>query len=452
VVHPTADPDESKTLAAANLVVLTATANDGDADSASAPLNIGQLLVFKDDGPSIGPIPDSIVDFVAGATVTKSLSGVVGADPNAAPYTISQYTSSLTVNDVDLEGVLSANQQQVTYFADTNGDSIFGNAGDTAYYQLTLGDQAGAGNYTFDVLVNPPPAFTTFDFSALPSGQNLFGTVGTTDAGLVVIGKLPVLKADGTFTNTSNTINTSQGGGPTTIGVDNQMFDPGEGAYFTFVNGPVANYLAGAAGGLDQNEADDADNIQYTGGALEVDNAHVIISQIQGNSLATMEITAYNMAGAPQGQAFVGALGDGAVVEITTVRVYDASGLLIEDTAPGGVNSATVGVTFDSGVATVSGLGAGYMVEWDTAAPHDQVLIENVAGKFDIGGFGTNQASPTPDQVLLFEAKVLDGDGDYSTDAFAVGIDGTGSFDDGAVTGVDATQVVTLVGVDPNLA
>src|SRR5205085_1589713 len=53
IVHPTADPDESKTLSAANLVVLTATANDGDGDHASAPLNIGQQLVFKDDGPSI---------------------------------------------------------------------------------------------------------------------------------------------------------------------------------------------------------------------------------------------------------------------------------------------------------------------------------------------------------------------------------------------------------------
>ncbi|MGV3493778.1 MAG: hypothetical protein ACO1OY_07920, partial [Ramlibacter sp.] len=45
-----------------------------------------------------------------------------------------------------------------------------------------------------------------FDFNALPSGQNLFGTVGTTADGLVVIGKDPVLNADGTFTNASNTI------------------------------------------------------------------------------------------------------------------------------------------------------------------------------------------------------------------------------------------------------
>src|SRR5204863_8721512 len=125
---------------------------------------------------------------------------------------------------------------------------------------------------------------TEFDFSALPSGQNLFGTVGSTCTGLVVIGKNPDLKPDGTFTNASNTINTSQGGGPTTIGVNNQMFDPGDGAFFTFVKNPAADFLAGAPGGLDQGEADDADNIQYTGGTVEGNGAFVKIAQIQGNS------------------------------------------------------------------------------------------------------------------------------------------------------------------------
>src|SRR5207249_3083733 len=69
IVHPdTTSNDESATLAAANLVVLTAKATDGDGDTAIAPLNIGQQLVFKDDGPAIGAILNSIVDFMAGAT------------------------------------------------------------------------------------------------------------------------------------------------------------------------------------------------------------------------------------------------------------------------------------------------------------------------------------------------------------------------------------------------
>jgi hypothetical protein len=87
-------------------------------------------------------------------------------------------------------------------------------------------------------------------------------------------------------------------------------------------------------------------------------------------------------------------------------------------------------VTFSNGVATVAGLGANFRVEWDTSAPHDQVLIEGVVGKFDIGGFGTVQVAPTPDQQLSFVAKVTDGDGDSSTSGFSILIDGTGIFDD----------------------
>ena len=321
---------------------------------------------------------------------------------------------------------------------DATGDVVF------ALFMQPSADLTSARVWTvqFEALLNPVDtnpddavtlsglgvaagSTTEFNFSALPSGQSLFGTVGSTSTGLVVIGKTPVLNADGTFTNASNTINTSQGGGPTTIGVNNQMFDAGEGAYFTFVKDPVADYLAGAPNGLDQNEADDADNIRYTGGTLEVSSGFLKVSQIQGNSLATMSITAYDVAGAPQGQAFARTgLGTGAVVAITAVRVYDASGQPV----------ASPQVTITNGVATVAGVGANFRIEWDTAAPHDQVLVQAVAGKFDIGGFGTTQGSPTPDQRLDFVARVVDGDGDFSTAGFSIGIDGTGIFDDGIVT------------------
>ncbi|MBB4193535.1 hypothetical protein GGE45_003299 [Rhizobium aethiopicum] len=55
IVHANAsDPDDSRTLAAANLVTLTATITDGDGDHAAATHNIGQNLNFEDDGPIIG--------------------------------------------------------------------------------------------------------------------------------------------------------------------------------------------------------------------------------------------------------------------------------------------------------------------------------------------------------------------------------------------------------------
>ena len=67
---------------------------------------------------------------------------------------------------------------------------------------------------------------------------------------------------------------------------------PGEGAFFTYVNDPDPNFLSGAPGGLSSTEADDADNVQYDGGTLDVSSASFIISQTQGNALATAKISA----------------------------------------------------------------------------------------------------------------------------------------------------------------
>ncbi|VIO72624.1 hypothetical protein CI1B_42700 [Bradyrhizobium ivorense] len=72
VVHPdTGNDDDSKTLAADNLVKLTATITDKDGDHHAATLNIGQNLIFKDDGPNIsttGTEPTLTVDESALAT------------------------------------------------------------------------------------------------------------------------------------------------------------------------------------------------------------------------------------------------------------------------------------------------------------------------------------------------------------------------------------------------
>ncbi|MCY1221844.1 RTX calcium-binding nonapeptide repeat (4 copies) [compost metagenome] len=58
IVHPdTTNPDDSKTLSAADLIVLTRTDTitdkDGDQNTGSDFLNIGQALNFEDDGPTI---------------------------------------------------------------------------------------------------------------------------------------------------------------------------------------------------------------------------------------------------------------------------------------------------------------------------------------------------------------------------------------------------------------
>ena len=507
IVHANAaDPDDSRTLSAANLVVLTATATDKDGDQASAPLNIGQLLNFEDDGPAIGPVSDGIVDFAAGSSVQKTLAGLVGADGKTNPYTLTAYTAGLTVNGVALQAV-AVGSTQVGYWGDTNKDSIFGNAGDTEYYRLVLGDQAGPGNYTFTVLVNPPPALLQFDFTDLPSGQNLLGVVAAdkadlTKGGILVMPTNPDINDgeagesnDGTMTNDSGTVNTSKGGGPVTIGNANQAFDgPSEGAFFIYVDNPDPGVVGGRD--LSQTNADDADTVKFDG-TIEVTSASVEIVQASGAGTAkrpgpATHITAYDLD--PQ---TVGHLGDAGVetdsrdlvmdptatddqVNIIGVKIYDETGKLIEfrtnlqngaltnngslnDTDDAGTGVSGEGGSDDSAVlivfnrdglggagnaddiysATVSNLKANYTIEWVTAAVHDAAKVEWVAGSYDIGGFNLRQAQPSADQVLEFTARVTDGDGDFASDTWKVGIDGTGINDDGVVAGV--SPAITLL-------
>src|SRR6185436_18524395 len=213
----------------------------------------------------------------------------------------------------------------VTYFADTSGNGIFGDAGDTAFYKLELSQTAnsGAGSYTFTVLVNPPPALLHFDFDELHSGSNLFGTVGDATNSLIVIAEKPKLKANGTLDTAGQAVKTSQGGTGATIGIDSQMIDPGEGAFFTYVKGSDPNFLAAA---LDQGEANDSAAIKYSNGTLAANGASVTISQTQGPTPGTMTISAFDVAGAPQQKTFVDGIstgtGIGSAVAITSITIH----------------------------------------------------------------------------------------------------------------------------------
>ena len=434
------DPDEADTALSlpASLVTARLTVTDGDGDSAHDDVDIGPILKFEDNGPAVGPINDGLVDFVSGDSVTNSLGGDIGADVKTGPYTITAFTSSVSLGAFDVHGILNGDATQVSYWADTGGNGIFGDAGDTEYYRLSL-DQAGAGAYTFEVLTAPQPP-RVFNFDNLPSGQNLFGVIGDLDEGLLVIGQFPILKSatNDNYSNASNTISTSQGGDGATIGVNNQMFDPGDGAYFTFVHDPDPRYLSGIPGGLDQNEADRAGNIQFDG-RTEVGGAYLVISQIQANSSPALKLKAFDGNDSLEGRTFVegGGLGGGTVEAITQIVVKNAGGTIVQT-----INAPTADA---DGFYNVTGLDAGYRVEWTTANPHDQVLVVAVSGKFDIGEFGTLQSAQIPDQLFDFTVQATDGDGDQSSSSFSIGVDGTGIYDDDAVGGVSALTFASIL-------
>src|SRR5262249_41293071 len=200
---------------------LTYPVTDGDGDTAD-----GTLAINVDDAtPTIAGILDGLVDFAAGDSVTNPLNGAVGAD-GPATFSVTSSPATVTIFDgtsaeLTLLRDISSDATVVTYFDDVNNSGTR-DAGDTDFFKLTL----SGGNYTFEVLQDPPPATLDFNFDNAPSGANLFMTFGQPANAIIVIGQHPDLKADGTYSNTSDVIHTSQGGINATIGVNEQHIDP----------------------------------------------------------------------------------------------------------------------------------------------------------------------------------------------------------------------------------
>ncbi|ARO28348.1 hypothetical protein NXC14_CH00336 [Rhizobium sp. NXC14] len=153
IVHADAtNPDDSRTLAAANLVTLTATITDRDGDHAPATHNIGQNLNFKDDGPSItasGTPPQVTVDetvLTTNATgdFSTSFTSNAGADGAAATtyaLGISQAGSASGLTD-------TATGQSVLLYLE--GGNVVGRAGSVAGAVVFTVSVSTAGVVTLD--------------------------------------------------------------------------------------------------------------------------------------------------------------------------------------------------------------------------------------------------------------------------------------------------------------
>ncbi|MBR0711925.1 beta strand repeat-containing protein [Bradyrhizobium liaoningense] len=429
--HPTggASYDESINITdAALLAVVTVT--DGDGDTATSSTGIGDAVQFQDDGPTIGPIADGQVDFSALSTVTKTLNGVVGAD-DPATYSLTSSPASLTILDGTVSQMtllrdLTNSNTVATYYKDVNGNSTH-DAGDIDFFKLTL----SGGNYTFDVLQNPPPAEISFSFAGAPSGSNLFMTFGDpASTQIVVVGENPLNQSQGGNITTKDVLNISQAGSTTSFGVNgNQLNDnanyPTEGAYITYVTGTNTNFLVP---NLDQNEADVEANIDFQN-VFNATGASFTVNQTNpGVGPVTVKITAFNTTYEP-GTGFVDGLTNDTHVNITSASVTD----FVVKT---GSSQFTPVATIDAdGNLIITGLSTGDKVSWSTGATtHDRVLIENISAHdtvvgndnntFDIGGFSLIQSQPAPDEKLDFTVQIADADGDTASSTFSVKIDG----------------------------
>ncbi|RWI42594.1 MAG: hypothetical protein EOR30_01475 [Mesorhizobium sp.] len=147
------DPDDSTTLAADNLVQLTATITDKDGDDESATLNIGQNLNFEDDGPTITKPFDGDQNAGNGNgthetlanTLNASATGAFGYDIGADAHTAAFYTGGGS-DFVDQNGALAGVQIGLS------GTIIGGGGGNVLTPNVTLASESltsATFNFTF---------------------------------------------------------------------------------------------------------------------------------------------------------------------------------------------------------------------------------------------------------------------------------------------------------------
>jgi hypothetical protein len=427
----------------------------------------------------------------AGTATGAALSGYTGAAGNTGSnaFTLTDPSGVTDIRFVDsagapLDGVDSGldtlDGTSILLYTDTNNNNILvGRAGSAsgaivfaAYIEETGSPVSGGKIWTVEYqplkhpdATNPDDSLNLqdkvfvgvsqdlgFSLAGAPSGQNLFlmftkanpttevinGVTRITDPTIIATGKDPADQSSGANINTGDTINTSQGGGPTTIGTNNQMIVEQEGIRFSFVTGARQDVTVP---NLSQTEADVESNIDFTG-VYNSTSANFDVVQLQSGKTAVVKISAFSTAAEP-GANFINGYANDTPVAITNVQVINNSTGLVIENSDGSVNDPTITISFTGGVATLTGIKAGYQIEYTTTSDHNRVLIENGAAldargdnhaDFDIGGFSLRQASTSTAEIgskMIFE--------DDGPSVSAAGTEPTLTVDETVLT-TDATQ------------
>ena len=400
----------------------------------------------------------------AGAVTAAALSGYTGAagntgsnafSINAAPganITDISFVDSLgaPLNGVD-SGLDTLDGTNILLYTDTNNNIVVGRAGGpagavvfAAYIEETGSPVTGGKIWVvqYQPLMHPDASNPddavdlsgivfigasqdlVFSLANAPSGQNLFlmfttanptvvddgGVLRITDPTIIATGKNPADQSSGANINTGDTINTSQAGGPTTFGTNNQMIVEQEGIRFSFVTGARQDVTIP---NLSQTEADVESNIDFTS-VLNTKSANFDVVQLQSGKSAVVKISAFSTTAEP-GVNFINGYANDTVVDITNVRIINISTGQVIENSDGSANDPAIVISFSGGVATITGIKAGYQIEYTTTLDHNRVLIENGAAldakgndhaDFDIGGFTLIQPSTATAEIgsrIIFE-------------------------------------------------
>ncbi|MFL8986953.1 DUF5801 repeats-in-toxin domain-containing protein [Pseudomonas sp. QLc11A] len=455
--------------------ILAGDADDNDILVASLPSAFTTRLAALGAGTATGA---ALSGYTGAVGNTGSNAFTITADPGATITDISFVGSSgAPLNGVD-SGLDTLDGTSILLYTDTNNNIVVGRAGSAtgaivfaAYIEETGSPVTGGKIWTVEYQPLKHPDMTNaddslnltdkvfigasqdleFSLANAPSGQNLFlmftkanpnvvdvgGVLRITDPTIIATGKNPADQSSGFNITTGDTINTSQAGGPTTFGTNNQMIVEQEGIRFSFVTGARQNVTIP---NLDQNEADLEANVDFTD-VFNAKSASFDVVQLQSGKSAVVRVSAFSTAAEPGANFINGYVGDMSIA-ITNVRVFNSAGQVIEN-SNGSVNDPAITISFAAGVATITGVKAGYQIEYTTTSDHNRVLVENGAAvnakgnehaDFDIGGFTLVQASIS--KAEIGSKIIFDDDGPSIT---TTGTEPTLTVDETLLT-TDATQ------------
>jgi hypothetical protein len=326
-------------------------------------------------------------------------------------------------------------------YLDTQTSAVGSDAGATAarlwlvqYQSLKHPDGTNANDivYLSGLLNASVTTETHFTLEHAPSGSNLFLMFGDAadpnkagdEVAIVVTGKNPANQSAGANISSGDTVSSSQGGIDATLGSNNQMIDPGEGMYFTFVTNANSNFTVP---NLSATEANVEANIDFQG-LKSSTGASFILSQLQPPKGVTLQVSAFSTT-VHAGVDYIDNLHNNTQVAINGIKIYDNAGTLILDRITSG-SAGGVTVTFVDGPlagtsdtsVTISGAHAGYKVEYHTAGDHSRVLIDNIGSAnaklnaaFDIGDFqltsGESSATALGDIAFVDDAPSISTNG-----------------------------------------
>ncbi|MBV7494107.1 hypothetical protein KW837_07490 [Pseudomonas sp. PDM24] len=431
-----------------------------------------------------------LTELNAGTATGAALSGYTGdvGDTGSDAFTVTGGASITDISFVDSNGapldgadsgLFTLDGTSILLYTDTNNNILLGRAGAAdgaivfaAYIEETGSPVSGGKIWTVEYQplkhpddTNPDDSLNLLDkvfvgtsqdlefsLAGVPSGANLFlmftkanptvvddgGVLRITDPTIIATGKDPADESSGANINTGDTIITSQAANPTTFGTNSQMITEQDGIRFSFVTGARQDVTIP---NLSPTEADVESNIDFT----DVFNAKMAsfeVVQLQSGKSAVVTISAFTTAAEP-GEDFINGYDGDTPVAITNVRVFN-SGVLVTDPA--------LVISITDGVATITGVKAGYQIEYTTASDHNRVLVENGAAldargnthaDFDIGGFTLLQTAVSTAEIgskMLFEddgpalafgnligtGSVLPQTGYWSHSAGADGLDANG--------------------------